>query len=155
MLLISILLLFQSVENLLDRGFDQYEAGKYEEAIKIFNKAVEIDPLHAESYYLRGLSYHGLDFTKLAVDDLKKAINLRPSYAEAYQQLGFIYLVGQAPELAIEAFSNALELAPLVAELYLNRGTAYCMLGDLAKSKKDWNQARAMGIDFDELMTCE
>ena len=154
-ILISLIIWFQAVDNLLDIGYAQYEQGEFKEAIKSFNTAIEIDPNNAESYFLRAMSYQGMALSKLAVADLEKAIVLKTDYAEAFQQLGYIYLVGQAPVLAIEAFDKAILLTPKVAELYINRGSAQCMLGHLEKAAQDYQKARKMGISYAAYMNCD
>ena len=154
-ILISLIIWFQAVDNLLDIGYAQYEQGEFKEAIKSFNTAIEIDPNNAESYFLRAMSYQGMALSKLAVADLEKAIVLKTDYAEAFQQLGYIYLVGQAPVLAIDAFDKAILLTPKVAELYINRGSAQCMLGHLEKAAQDYQKARKMGISYAAYMNCD
>jgi|TARA_B110000967_G_scaffold135273_1_gene138112 tetratricopeptide (TPR) repeat protein len=154
-ILISLIIWFQAVDNLLDKGYEQYDQGEFTEAVKSFNTAIEIDPNNAESYFLRAMSYQGMALSKLAVADLEKAIVLKTDYAEAFQQLGYIYLVGQAPVLAIEAFDKAILLTPKVAELYINRGSAQCMLGHLEKAAQDYQKAQKMGISYAAYMNCD
>ena len=154
-ILISLIIWFQAVDNLLDKGYEQYDQGEFTEAVKSFNTAIEIDPNNAESYFLRAMSYQGMALSKLAVADLEKAIVLKTDYAEAFQQLGYIYLVGQAPVLAIEAFDKAILLTHKVAELYINRGSAQCMLGHLEKAAQDYQKAQKMGISYAAYMNCD
>jgi Tfp pilus assembly protein PilF len=154
-ILISLIIWFQAVDNLLDKGYEQYDQGEFTEAVKSFNTAIEIDPKNAEAHFLRAMTYQGLALFKLAVADLEKAIVLKTDYAEAFQQLGYIYLVGQAPVLAIEAFDKAILLTPKVAELYINRGSAQCMLGHLEKAAQDYQKAQKMGISYAAYMNCD
>jgi Flp pilus assembly protein TadD len=154
-ILISLVIWFQAVDNLLDKGYEQYDQGEFMQAVKSFNRAIEIDPKNAEAHFLRAMTYQGLALFKLAVADLKKAIVLKTDYAEAFQQLGYIYLVGQAPALAIEAFDKAILLTPEVAELYVNRGSAQCMLGNREQATRDYQKAQEMGINYADYMNCD
>ena len=153
--IVSIFLLYQSVDALLDAGYAQYEQGIHKEAIKTFNQVITLDPNNPEAYFLRAMSYQSIQWTELAIIDLKQSIVLNTNYAEAFQQLGYIYLVGQAPDLAIEAFDRAIFLAPELAELYINRGSAQCMLGNRKKATQDYQKAREMGINYAEYMNCD
>ena len=146
---------FQAIDPLLDKGYEQYDKGEFTEAVKSFNRAIEMDPKNAEAHFLRAMTYQGLALFKLAVADLEKAIVLKTDYAEAFQQLGYIYLVGQAPALAIEAFDKAILLTPEVAELYVNRGSAQCMLGNREQATRDYQKAQEMGINYADYMNCD
>ena len=154
-LIVSIFLLYQSVDALLDAGYAQYEQGIHKEAIKTFSQIITLDPNNPEAYFLRAMSYQSIQWTELAIIDLKQSIVLNTNYAEAFQQLGYIYLVGQAPNLAIAAFDKAILLAPELAELYINRGSAQCMLGNRKKATQDYQKAREMGINYAEYMNCD
>ncbi|MBN2683265.1 MAG: tetratricopeptide repeat protein [Bacteroidales bacterium] len=57
------------------RGKFYFEKGKFSEAIDDFTKALK-NIQDAEIYYLRGASFHALDNTKKACEDLKKAADL-------------------------------------------------------------------------------
>ena len=153
--IVSIFLLYQSVDSLLNAGYAQYEQGIHQEAINTFRQVIALDPNNPEAYFLRAMSYQSIQRTELAIIDLKQAILLNTKYAEAFQQLGYIYLVGQAPDLAIEAFDRAIFLAPELAELYINRGSAQCMLGNRKKATQDYQKAREMGINYAEYMNCD
>ena len=154
-ILISLFIWFQTVDLLLDKGYEQYDKGEFTEAVKSFNTVIEMNPNNAEAHFLRAMTYQGLALSKHAIADLEKAIVLRTDYAEAFQQLGYIYLVGQAPALAIEAFDKAILLTPEVAELYINRGSAQCMLGNREQATRDYQKAQKMGINYAEYMNCD
>jgi Flp pilus assembly protein TadD len=153
--IVSIFLLYQSTDALLDTGYAHYEQGKYKEAIKSFNQVIDLDPSNPEAYFLRAMSLQSIKQTELAIADLKRAIMLKADYAEAFQQLGYIYLVEQAPNLAVKAFDKAISLAPELAELYVNRGSAHCMMDNEKQANEDYQKAQKMGINYAEYMNCD
>jgi tetratricopeptide (TPR) repeat protein len=53
--------------------------GKYDHAIKNFDQAIQIDPVHAQSYYNRSLAFRALGKTAQADADLAKARQLDPT----------------------------------------------------------------------------
>ena len=57
-------------------------AGKYQEAIEAYTKAIELDPKYAVAYYGRGLIYVVLGDYRQAIRDYDKAIELDPKDAD-------------------------------------------------------------------------
>lgn len=53
--------------------------GKYEEALKEFDKAIEINPNYAEAYNNKGLALFKLGRFKDAIKEIDKAIKLNPN----------------------------------------------------------------------------
>ncbi|MCC8369349.1 MAG: tetratricopeptide repeat protein [Rickettsia endosymbiont of Oxypoda opaca] len=67
------------------------ERGDSEEAIKAYDKVIELDPNHVEAYYFKGYALELLvqtsgDISKYqeAIKAYNKAIELNPNYAPAY-----------------------------------------------------------------------
>ncbi len=153
-ILLLLLVGYQDLEVLLDRGYEQYSNEQYQEALETFNQAAKLKPDNAETYLLRGMTQFGLQQIRESVEDLEKAIEIDPYYSEAYQELGYVYLVSQAPAEAVKAFDKAIELNPS-AELYVNRGTAKCMMNDREGAEADWKIATSLGVDYSEMMVCD
>lgn len=84
-------------------------------AEKYLNRALAIDPLNKQLYYVLGTSYIDLKQNEKAEEALRKAIEIDPNYSEAQYQLG-AHLVNWAGDLQTEA-SNLDYKNPLVAEL--------------------------------------
>ncbi len=84
-------------------------------AEKYLNKALAIDPLNKQLYYVLGTSYIDLKQNEKAEEALRKAIEIDPNYSEAQYQLG-AHLVNWAGDLQTEA-SNLDYKNPKVAEL--------------------------------------
>ena len=62
--------------------------GKYEEAIKDYDKAIELDPDYSDAYNNRGLAKYYLDKYGEAIKDFNKVIELTPNYTNAYYDRG-------------------------------------------------------------------
>lgn len=84
-------------------------------AEKYLNKALAIDPLNKQLYYVLGTSYIDLKQNEKAEEALRKAIEIDPNYSEAQYQLG-AHLVNWAGDIQTEA-SNLDYKNPKVAEL--------------------------------------
>ena len=63
----------------------------FKEAIRDFDRVIELNPKHAEAYYLRGLAYANLVEYRQAIKDYDRAIDLNPKNASAYSDRGHAY----------------------------------------------------------------
>ena len=75
----------------LTQGATYLILGKYNKAIKHFDKAIELDPKYSRAYYHRGLAYDSLENYNLSIKDYDMAIDLNPKYVEAYNNRGLAY----------------------------------------------------------------
>ncbi len=85
---------------------------KFEEAEKIFRKAVELDPKNPSNHMNLGVIYARQKNYEKAVRKLEKAIELNPGYADSYYNLGRVYQEKGKKEKARFYFEQALELNP-------------------------------------------
>ena len=60
-----------------------HKEGRYDEAIKEYTKAIELDPNYAIAYAERGQAYFKLGQYDLAIPDTAKAIELDPNLAKS------------------------------------------------------------------------
>jgi hypothetical protein len=98
--------------NHLSQGVTLYEAGKYEEAVAEYTKAIELDPKLATAYYGRGLAYFKMKQYDSALADFNKALELDPRSSAAWVGRGIaLEGLGKYKE-ALEAYNKALELDP-------------------------------------------
>ena len=77
----------------LQKGINSIQSEDYQQAIKDFDKAIELNPNLAEAYNNRGLVYGKLGNLQQAIKDFDKAIELNPKYAEAYCWRGIAYVI--------------------------------------------------------------
>jgi tetratricopeptide (TPR) repeat protein len=115
--------------------------GQWDEAIVEYNKAIEINPGYAQSYFTRGGHYVQKGQYDKAISDFNKVIEINPKYATAYTNRGAVYVGKGQYDKAISDFNKAIEINPRDADAYLNRGVAYVGKGQCDKAISDFNKA--------------
>jgi tetratricopeptide (TPR) repeat protein len=98
----------------VNKGVDLTDLGKYDEAIKAFDKAIELDPKNANAWQEKGWALHGLGRYNDAIKALDKAIELdqldKPSSSVAWHIKGIVLeKLGRTAE-ANAAYAKAKEL---------------------------------------------
>ena len=105
----------QTALEFADSATQKAMAGNLEEALMLYNKALEINPGMAETYHNRGLTYSLLGKDSAAVADFSKTILLIPDHPNvelSYANRGNIYLNYQQYEMATADFKKSIEVNP-------------------------------------------
>ena len=84
-------LVSKDTEELIKRAVSLYDAGKYNEAIPVFDKILAADSQNATVYYYRALSYDGIKNYKKAIEDYKLTLKYAPDMHIAYYSMGVDY----------------------------------------------------------------
>ena len=104
------------------RGSVYGEAGRNEQAIADFDKAIGLDANYAQAYANRALIYRKTGKLDLALADDNKALAIDASYVPAYLGRGIVYREQGRSSQALGDFNKAIALRPDNAEAYYNRG---------------------------------
>ena len=119
--------------------------GKYQRAIKSYDRALEYDKLSdirkASIHSDRGVAHWRLKEPDKALADFGMAIALNPQYPQVYNNMGNVYMDLNRPKDAVEVFSKAINIAPTYGVAYNNRGSANFELGNLDEAVSDFNSA--------------
>jgi protein O-GlcNAc transferase len=119
-------------ENYVSDAIDFYQAQKYEEAIRGWQKALKIIPQDAEIHNFVGLAYHRLGKLDSAIVYFKNAVRLDNEYHQAWNNIGYMYFLKSEYRLALENFDQALHFNPNYEQARLNRmKTAQILEGKL------------------------
>jgi tetratricopeptide (TPR) repeat protein len=131
-ILISVIYFYFQGENFeknLTKGQSLMQAGKYDEAMVSFTKAIEASTsddkdLHI-AYTKRGYTRVKLKNYRGAIEDCTKAIDLKKQYEEAYVCRGNAYCSIKNWQLAIEDLNYAIRLGTTNHSAYYGRGSAH------------------------------
>ena len=130
-----------TAEELLDRGWDKYQEGYYQEAIENLTQAIQLKPDYHLAYYNRGLVYFDLQKYQTAIEDFNQAVAIDLNYAHVYYNRGLAYYQLKDYQEAIEDFTQMIEIDLNYAYVYYSRGLAYSDLKQDQKAIADYEKA--------------
>ena len=122
------------------KAHNLYNKRKYEEAIKNYNKSIDLDPNNSYAYNNRGLTKNNLEQYFDAVKDYDKAIELEPNNSVIYYNRGLAKTHLWQYEEAIEDYNKAIELDNNNSTAYYNRGLVKSYLGQYKEAIEDYNK---------------
>jgi len=100
----------------------QAAAGKYEEAVANYNRALAVQPKHAEALSNRGNALKALQRFDEALASYDRALSARPDYATGHSNRGAVLSEMKRLPEALAAYDRALALQPNHVEALYNRG---------------------------------
>lgn len=100
-----------------------------EEAKKLFQSAIEIDPRNYLAHYNLALALVRENLVEQAITSFKQSISLKPDMALAYMNLGYAYRQTGQEDDAIETFRQGLRVNPKEAYFYRALGYIYWQRG--------------------------
>ncbi|WP_319422722.1 serine protease [Pleurocapsa sp. FMAR1] len=136
--------------NPIAQGTKLVESKKYREAVKLYTKAIAIDPQLRVAYTARAACYYNLKEYQLALKDLNKAIEINPKYASAYAYRSSTYIKLKDDRQALSDSNQAISLNPKLALAYLTRGKAYYLLNQQQKAKNNWQKSAELYYEHHE-----
>jgi tetratricopeptide (TPR) repeat protein len=130
-------------------GSGQYS---HEEVVALADQAIQmainIDPLYAFAYYVRGIwwTFSKYEFNR-GVEDFKYALELEPDNAFMIAAKGKGAFVTGQFDLAITQFQAALALEPVVPEFHWFLGKAYLSSGRLDEAEASFRKLLGLSPD--------
>jgi tetratricopeptide (TPR) repeat protein len=141
-----------------DDGVALSRAGKYEDSIESFNKALAVNPKCQDCFYNIGYAYAQKKELDKAEENYKKALEVKPDYAEAYNGLANIYNTQRKFDQAAAASAKANELTAAQpgglaggnADSLYNQGVILWNAGKIPEAKKQFEAAIAANANHAE-----
>lgn len=134
---------------LWQEGYRLHLAGAYEEAIKRFEKSIELYPT-AEAHTFLGWSMSYLGRLEEAIAECEKAIAIDPDYGNPYNDIG-VYLIDLGrPDEAIEWLEKAIAAKRYCCYQFphFNLGRIQLMKGQLKEAKRSFERALTYDPDY-------
>ncbi len=130
----------QSVDELFEQGEGLRKAGRYEQAIELFDQVLEIDHDHSEAYRKRGLCRRDLGDFDRAFADYEQAVAADPGNPEAYRSYAIALQRLDQHREAIEWCDRGIAVAE-TANLHIARSLSRRELGDVEGAVEDTSRA--------------
>ena len=102
--------------NICSKGGILRTAGRYAEAIEVFDQAIEVDPLYAFAYYAKGWCHELSGDDDKAMECYNLGIDLDKEYAYIYLMRGQIHLKRGDKIKAEEDFNTVLQIDTVVTD---------------------------------------
>jgi tetratricopeptide (TPR) repeat protein len=128
-----------------NRGFAYLQAKRYEEALRDFDRALELNASDANAYVGRGTLLTRTGRHAAALADLTRAIEIAPRYAEAYAKRCFVSMMLDRPPQAAIDCERAVALDPRHRDAHTNLGVVYAALARYQDAEASYQ--RALAID--------
>uniref|UniRef100_A0A8C9PH81 Small glutamine-rich tetratricopeptide repeat-containing protein alpha n=1 Tax=Spermophilus dauricus TaxID=99837 RepID=A0A8C9PH81_SPEDA len=99
-------------ERLKTEGNEQMKVENFEAAVRLYGKAIELNPANAVYFCNRAAAYSKLGNYAGAVQDCERAICIDPAYSKAYGRMGLALSSLNKHTEAVAYYKKALELDP-------------------------------------------
>jgi tetratricopeptide (TPR) repeat protein len=148
--------LFVSIEVSLEKGRGSLRAGRFREAIKHFDLAIDADPDSVEGHLRRAEALDAMGRFNEAIEDLERVVAAKmvdgSAASNALFSIGNCYVkLGDLPR-AVEYFDRTLAAAPFSDQVWHNQGMAFLNLGRLEQAAGCF--ARAAEANPASVRTC-
>jgi len=117
-----------------------HDLRKFDEAIRYFNKAIEIDPLFKEIYNQLAYVYNNMGDFEKSIWAINKYISLAPDEANPYDTRGDLYAYNGKLDQAIESYKKALEIKPEFTASLGKLGHMYLFKREYAKAESYYKE---------------
>ena len=116
-------------------------AGRYQEALVYYARAIELNERSARAHNNRGAVYLLRAEYDRALADFDQAVRLCPRFAQAHQNRGSAYLGLGKYNRAVSDYTAAIGFYPDFSDAFFCRGFAYVILGRYAEGIDDYSRA--------------
>jgi len=106
----------------LATAFDLHQAGRFQEAIELYNQILPSQQDNAQLLYLLGTANLQTARREQGIEQLRRSLALSPQNPAAHNNIGVALKELKRLEEALANFDEALALAPDFADAYNNRG---------------------------------
>lgn len=119
-----------------------FKEGKYKEALKEYQRALEINPFYPEVYNNIGNCYFIKGEYDRAIAEYQKALSLKPSLFWAHYNTGHILLQkGLYEEAITELRKSGKSSGPLPPDAHFDLGLAYQRIGQTEQAISEYQEA--------------
>jgi tetratricopeptide (TPR) repeat protein len=143
-----------NIDGLFYAASREYRAGNIIESQSICNRILQMNPLHVEALYLKGMIESQRGEHQIAIECFKKTLEILPSHLDACFALGKSFEAKQMYEEAVTYYRKVISINP-------NHFGAQASIGFLLYNQRDLDNAQVhlekaieLNPNFDESYCC-
>lgn len=139
-----------NAQNYYSRGILHRKAGRASEAIKDYNKALQLNPDYYEALSNRGNAYFDLRQYQNAINDYTSSLQMNPNHNSSYMNRASVYIqMGQEGDqtkfdLALADLLKLVEIQPNNIQAYNNISAIYNIKGNQTKAAQYSEKVRQL-----------
>ncbi|HUI25561.1 MAG TPA: tetratricopeptide repeat protein [Candidatus Kryptonia bacterium] len=131
-------------ERLYSRGLVAFHAGRFTEALSLFDQAVQTDGQDIYARYYRGVTRGRAGDFRGAIDDLRVVVDAKPDLEQAALELGVVQVEAGEYQEAVAWLQRAQRAPNLDARASMFLAMAQLRLGDTASARHNLQHAAAL-----------
>jgi tetratricopeptide (TPR) repeat protein len=135
---------------LLEEGIECYNQGRFAEALDIFQRAIEENPVFPDVHFFLARTYCRQGVLDLAEREYEKAIKLKPEYVQAHIDLARMHAAKGKWKEAIGHYQRVLKLDVKDPQVYTDLGKICTLRNELDQAAKNFKKAILIKEDFVE-----
>ena len=124
----------EKVKTLVLQGNKAFGGKRYDEALDLYKKAIEIDSTTEDAHYNSAIAYERKGMIDESIDSYTKLLTINPSHAQAHNNIGILYEKKEMPVKAFSEFKQAVVSDPNLPQARYNLGRAYFAEGLMDKA---------------------
>lgn len=136
-------------EALFDQALSLEDKDKGDQAIELYKKALEANPLHYQSLLNLGRAYFTSKRFAEAESCYRRSIEIKPDYAMAHFNLGCLFDEQWKHDLAISSYLEAIRFDPNYPDPHFNVALLYQGRSMFMSAIKHWRQYIKINGDVD------
>jgi len=135
-------------ENDFQEGELLFEEGDHAQAIERYERALELDPQHAQAWYRKGEIQRLQGVYEEAIESLSRALEIDPNHLSALASRGESYRAAECYDEALADLDEALRQDPEYAWAYASRGETHRQLENYEQAVEDFSEAISRDPDY-------
>jgi tetratricopeptide (TPR) repeat protein len=131
-------------------GTVAFVAGNFGEALRQFQKAIELNPEHVDLNYFLGVCYNNLGGFMDALDAFKKALAIDPDHFPTRMKLAVVFHNQKMWDSAAQTYRSILKQKPGYADIYYRLGLALLGEGEINDAVAAFESAIGINPNYTE-----
>lgn len=140
-----------TVADVLSQGWKVHQAGKVEQALRVYQHVIKQAPRNPEAHVYLGIALFDQRCFKDSIQAYRNAIELKQEFPIAWNNLGnSLRMLGDVDE-SDACFEKALSMDPNYLSVYKNRGTLWIWSGEIERGVKWYEKGLQIAPNDPEL----